>query len=148
MTIYKRGIFSMLFALVSIHFAAIIIAVIVSYFLSQLLSIIIALIAYIVMMYIVIFSENIKFIVDEDKKTLQYFQNGKLIKEYDLVGARLGYNITTKKNQGATRIDLEINDDIINCEPLGQMKFNRMYGQLENLAEVEPIKLKVGNIEK
>ncbi|MDO4690609.1 MAG: hypothetical protein Q4A58_04870 [Fusobacterium sp.] len=138
----------MLFALVSVHFAAVIIAVIVNYFLSQFLSIIIALIVYIIMMYIVIFSENIKFIVDEDKKTLQYFENGKLMKEYNLVGAKLGYNITTKRNQGATKIDLQIDNDVIHCEPLGQMKFNMMYAQLESLAEVEPIKLKVSNIEK
>lgn len=135
----------MIFSLVSIHFAAIIIAVVANYFSSQILSITVALIAYIIMMYIVIFSENIKFIVDDDKKTLQYFKNGKLEKEYNLVGAKLGYNITTKRSQGATRIDLEINDDIINCEPLGQMQFNRMYEHLENLAEVEPIKLKVNN---
>lgn len=137
----------MLFGLISVHLAAIIIAVIVNYFLSQTLSIILALIAYIIMMYITVFSENIKFIVDEEKKTLQYFQNGKLIKEYNLVGAKLGYNITTKRNQGATKIDLQIDDDTIHCEPLGQIKFNTMYEQLEKLAEVEPIKLKVGKVE-
>ena len=148
MTIYKRGIFSMLFGLISVHFAAIIIGVVANYFLSQLFSIVIVVFAYIIMMYILIFSENIKFIVDDRKKTLQYYQNNKLVKEYELVGSKLGYNVTTKKNQGATKIDLYINEEKIDCEPLGQSQFYAMFEHLESIAGKETIKIKVGNKEE
>lgn len=41
-------------------------------------------------------------------------------------------------------IDLTINGESIDCEPLGRNQFERMYKHLQKLVGVEPIILKVG----
>ncbi|HEY4533768.1 MAG TPA: hypothetical protein VIG61_06375 [Fusobacterium sp.] len=141
MTIYKRKITNLIVGLLSAPAAAFFLLAILRYFLSPLITIIISGIAFILILYMTVFSDNIKFIIDDENKTMTYYENGKIVKEYDLKDADLSYNI---KLGNSSKIDLMINGERIDCEPLGARQFEQMYHHLESLVGVEPIKLKVG----
>ncbi|EFS29143.2 MULTISPECIES: hypothetical protein [Fusobacterium] len=141
MTTYKRKITNLIVGLLSAPAAAFFLLAILRYFLSPLIMLIISGIAFILILYLTIFSDNIKFVIDEEDKTMIYYENGKVVKEYDLKNASLSYNM---KFGHSAVIDLIINGEKIDCEPLGERQFEKMYHQLEKLVGVEPIKLKVG----
>lgn len=142
MRVYKRSIFGCILGIVGAHFAAFLVAIILEMFLSVTISIVLALIVYVLILYISIFSENIKIEVDDDRKILAYYKKGKLQKEYNLKDASLSYHIVTGKH--ANTMDLIINEDSIDCEPLGLSTFDKMYADLEKIVGVKPVPLKVG----
>lgn len=142
MKTYKRGIGGLIMGLLSAPAAAFFLLVVLRNFLSPFLTIVLSIIAFILILYLTIFSENIKFIVNDEKKILTYYKNRKIVKDYNLKNANLSYNMKLGKHSSV--IDLKIDDDIIDCEPLGANQFLKMYEHLQKLADIKPIKINVG----
>ena len=141
MTTYKRGKGNFIVGILSAPAAAFFLFLLLGNFLSLMLTIIISLLIFLSILYITIFSDNIKFVIDDDRKTMSYYEKGKLIKEYQLKKSVLTYHM---KLGHSSVIDLTINGESIDCEPLGRNQFERMYKHLQKLVGVEPIILKVG----
>ncbi|MFV0412912.1 MAG: hypothetical protein ACK5L3_06510 [Oscillospiraceae bacterium] len=90
------------------------------------------------MLYSAIFSENIRFELDETGN-FRYFKREKLLAEYALGSCRLG---STKRRSGlgSSYISLKIlpqNGEmaVIDCEPLGDAVFDRMYAAMQQFAQ-------------
>ncbi len=130
---YKRSIAHMLVSFVSAPFAGFALAMLASYFLKDVADYVYYAIGGAVCLliwFITLFSENISFEIEGTK--LRYYKGSKLLKEYELEGAEIGYNI--KQSRSTDRVNLHINGDTIDCAPLGIGKFESMYADLEDIA--------------
>ena len=87
-----------------------------------------------IILYIVIFSENIRFELD-DSGTMRYFKKGRLQKTYLLEEYRFGYY--SKSDGSKTDITLNIlhvesgTEETIDCSPIGAGKFSNMYMKIK-----------------
>lgn len=137
--IYKRSIYKLVTSIIATVIVSGIVYFISSNFIRNTYAIIIGFLFFILMSYFHIFSDNIKFEVDGTK--LRYYLNNKLIKEYELKGSIISYDI--KQSNYTDRIDLIINDDVIDCASLGLNKFYDLYYDIEELTGIKR-KIKVG----
>ncbi|NYV27698.1 hypothetical protein HP397_02500 [Streptobacillus felis] len=132
-SVYKRSILKMLWALVGAPIGGLIVGGLSTYFLSQAMGIALGVFITLVLVYMNVFSDDIKFEVEGTK--FRYFKRNKLVKEYELIGAQVRYNI--KQSNTADDMNLHINGDTIDCAPLGLIQFKNMYYEIEKLTGVK-----------
>lgn len=132
-SVYKRSIFKMIWALVGAPIGGLIVWGISTYFLSQTMAVALGIFITLISVYINVFSDNIKFEVEGTK--FRYYKRNKLVKEYELTAAEVGYNI--KQSNTADDMNLRINGDVIDCAPLGLIQFKNMYAEIEKLTGIK-----------
>ena len=146
MQVYKRSIFGMLKGIIFAPCTAALIYFGLNFFMDDPKIIYgVPSLIFIALIYMAIFSENIRFELDSDG-TMRYFKKGKLKHTYILEKCRVSYH---SKSDGTGRdITLHIVhiesglDDSIDCSPLGSRKFNDMYARLKACIKEEPEILK------
>lgn len=132
-SVYKRSISKMIFSIIGAPIGGVIVAGITSFFLDTKIAVGIGIFVCLVLIYMAIFSDSIKFEIEGT--TLRYFAKNKLVKEYELKGANVSYNI--RQSSTADDVNLYINGDIIDCAPLGLNKFDMMYAEIEKLTGIK-----------
>lgn len=132
-TVYKRSISKMLTSIVGAPIGGVIVAGIASFFLDTKIAVGIGVFICLVLLYMAIFSDSIKFEIEGT--TFRYFVRNKVVKEYELKGANVSYNI--KQSSTADDMNLYINGDTIDCAPLGINKFETMFYQIEKLTGIK-----------
>ena len=96
---------------------------------------------FISMLYGAIWGENIRFEITSDGQC-NYYKNNKLKKSYNLKTCDMGYHHGKDANGGTDRLSLRITDekgktDILECEPIGEKQFSKMFEEMKNYSEVE-----------
>ncbi|CAM3115739.1 hypothetical protein STFE110948_02780 [Streptobacillus felis] len=132
-SVYKRSILKMLWALVGAPIGGLIVGGLSTYFLSQTMGIALGVFITLVLVYMNVFYDDIKFEVEGTK--FRFYKRNKLVKEYELKGAEVTYNI--KQSNTADDMNLHINGDTIDCAPLGLIQFKTMYAEIEKLTGVK-----------
>lgn len=140
--VYKRGIFKILISLISGIIGSIIVFFIAAYFLDNILYVLgISGLVLILMLFTTLSSDSIHF--ELEGNVLRYFEKNKLKKEYILdENTDLGYKQVTGGSFGDV-FDLRINGDVIDAEPLGGLKFHRLYSDIEAIVGTKVTKVMV-----
>ncbi len=143
MKVYKRGIFALLLSLVSISVFAVIVFFIASLFLSVIwYCAAIAAVLWIIGLFIVLRSENVRFELED--RRLRYYVANQLKKEFHIAeDSNISYK-SVQKSGSDTQIDLYIDGEYVDASPIGLMKFQALYAELEDLVDSKPIKLTTG----
>ena len=148
MKTYKRGILSFIWSLFLAIAAGVFLFFVVGWFTDN------AMIIYgisgavmLIYLYMTVFSENIKFEIEEGK--FRYYKRNKIREDVDLTESYIGYNVKTSDGS-ADHIYLYINttsgeEKSINCTPLGVSKFYKMFDEMKRYAKEDTQKLNVKN---
>ena len=95
-------------------------------------------------LYNIIWGDNIKFEIS-DSGQCDYFCGGKLKESFDLKVCEIGYHRVKDANGGLHSLRLRITKDgktsVLDCEPLGNKQFERMFDQMEGLLAAAPSRL-------
>lgn len=137
--VYKKSKIKLISNLFSASFGSFLIYLISSIFLKGIIPYILGSLIFVYMIYFFLFQDNIKFEIEESK--LKYYENNRLKKVYELKGSFVSYSI--KQSNYIDKIDLIINEDVIDCASLGINRFYEMYYEIENLTGIIK-KIKVG----
>ena len=149
MRVFRRGIFSLLWSLLLAVVGGPFLGFIISWFTEDMYIILIpAILVSLWLLYSAIFSENIRFEIDEDGM-FRYIKRKKIEKELNLKEYYCGYR--TKVSDGTTddlRLNLLKTDDSedkfdIDCTPLGTSKFHKMFFLIEGYCAKSSNKLEV-----
>ncbi len=131
----------MLMGLISAPFAGIVVAVLLSMFIdNNMIAIAAGVIVCLLVVYSTVFSDNVSFEIAGTK--FRYYKGKNLVKEYELIGAALGYNV--KQSNSTDRVDLYINEDTIDCAGIGWWKFQEMFADMESISGANVQKIKTG----
>lgn len=140
MTVYKRSLFRIILTSIQSIIGGLIVGGGIYLFTkNQLYAIIGFVITELLAFSMKFSSDRIHFEIEGNK--FRHYKKNKLIKEYDLNTSQIGYKTVT--GGYADTFDLYINEDVIDCEPLGQLKFVQMYNDLIEIVGVETQKVKV-----
>ncbi|MDR1821425.1 MAG: hypothetical protein LBQ91_03205 [Oscillospiraceae bacterium] len=149
MTAYKRAWNTLIAGIIGGPFAGVVAVIIGGFFTENMLILIAAAIVICVLVWLVtIFGEAIKFEIS-DSGEFAYFKRGKLKHRFDLKKCSVGYH---RRSRGASdhTITLKIlsfgedgtsEETDIDASPLGQMRFERMFAQMETFAIKEEVRL-------
>jgi hypothetical protein len=149
MQVYKRAAFTLVKGLILALFAPVAGVIILSFITQNvLIQIAVAAALLALMVWMVVFGENIRFEVDTNGR-LRYYKRGKLKNEFELARCMLGYHRRTQRGVfGNSDIHLQISetdtgkDYNIDCSPLGASRFNRMYETIDGFSQNEKPVLK------
>ena len=146
MQVYKRSFIVMIKGLVMAPCAAVLVYIVLSIFVDNYMILLgVSALVFLAILYITIFSENIRFEVNDDG-TMRYFKKGKPQKIYILEEYRFGYN--SKSDSISSDIILNIlhiesgEEEYIDCSPIGLRKFSDMYEKLKKYSKEETEVLK------
>ena len=146
MKTYRRSLWILFKGLLMAPCAAVLLYFILNIFTtSKLILYGIPSLAFLLLLYIVIFSENIRFELD-DTGILRYFKRGKLKKTYVLEEYLFGYR--SRSDSTSTDVTLNIlhiesnTEESIDCSPIGPRQFSDMYDRVKSYTKEEPEVLK------
>ena len=146
MQVYKRSLWVMLKGLLMAPCTAVLVFFVLNMFVGNSLILYgVPVLVFIVLIYMALFSENIRFELDGDG-TMRYFKKGKLKKTYKLEEYLLGYH--SKSDGTGHDISLRIlhvesgEEESIDCSPIGARRFSDMYSSLKAHTNEEPEVLK------
>lgn len=141
MKVYKRSVFKFMLSLLSIFvFPPILFIILYTIWGNIWFCGLISLACFLVLLFIILLDENIRFELYEDGK-FRYYVANKLKKEYFLQADTYLSCKIVSGNKSETEISLYINDDSIDASPLGAYKFDLMYTDMQTFIEKKPIKL-------
>lgn len=140
MKVYKRSLFKIIITSVQSILGGLLLGLFVYFiFKKEMYSIIAFLLVEAIAFGMIFSSDRIKF--ELEGNSFRYFKKNKLIKEYDLKTSKIGYKTVT--GGYADTFDLYIDEDVIDCEPIGRFKFVQMYNDLVDIVGVEVKKVDV-----
>jgi len=146
MRIYKRSLWVMFKGLIMAPCAAAVVFFVLNFFVQDYLILFgIPGLIFLVLIYLAVISENIRFELDDLGK-LRYYKKGRLKKEYVLAEYLLGFN--SRSDGTTTDITLLIinikngAEEHIDCSPIGERKFSDMYARVKKYTKEQPEVLK------
>lgn len=139
MQVFKRKLWQMVKGLILAPFGAVLVYIIGGFFTENMTLLgAVAAAVFLLLVYMAIFSENIRFEL-EDSGTLRYYKKGSLKHEFDLSNCAAGYRRKSERGLlGSHDITLEIADlstgqeFFLDCSPLGLGGFERMFAGIES----------------
>ena len=147
MQVYRRSLLVMLKGFLMAPCSAVLVYFVLNIFVDSTLILFgVSVLVFAVLLYVAVFSENIRFELDEDG-TLRYFQKGRLKKTYKLEEYLLGYY--SKSDRLTTDITLRIlhaesgEEESLDCSPLGERNFHNLFTSIKAHTKEEPEVLKV-----
>ena len=142
MKVYKRSLWSMLFSILLAPCAAVVVYIALNFFINTFWILICAsALAFIILLYMAVFSENIRFELDDNGK-MRYFKKGILKNTYELEQYLLSYH--SKNGGGGTNITLHFHhidsgkEESIDCSPLGKSCFADFYAEIKAYTKEQP----------
>jgi hypothetical protein len=155
MQIYKRTVFSVIRGVIIAPFTGLAVFVVGQFFLPRLLGLLglVGLIVALAVLYVTVFSENIRFELDSDGK-FRYYKMGKLKNEFKLQGYGIGYRSKTERGLlGSSYINLKLQDEHgelteIDAGPLGNTQFHKMFEEMEKFTATDAETLSVNTGKK
>ena len=148
-TVYKRKSYLMIWGVVTSFFGGFVVYFIAAFLgglvfesVKEIYLYIISGLVTLLLLCTTIFSENIKFEIDDNE--FRYYQRGKLKRAFSLSKISVGYKTKTGSSTNTT-IDLQVIDveteevTYIDCEPLGLNQFYKMFAVLELKTVKAPI---------
>jgi len=113
-------------------------------------SIVVSILVGVFILYQTIWGDKIRIEITESGK-FTYYRRNKIISEYDLAKSQFGYH--HKTTSGSTsKLALNIAQEgkepaSLDCEPLGDIQFYKMYEYMERFSTPEPQKIETIKIE-
>jgi len=97
------------------------------------------------MIHSAIWGENVRFEITSEG-TLYYYCGKNLVRQFDLIDCSVGYHHLKNANGGTESLRLRItdkdgNNEIIDCEPIGERKFYIMFEEMQSFSNVAPERL-------
>lgn len=142
MQIYKRSIWGMLKGLIAAPVTTVLVFFVLNYFSNSVLLVLgIPALILVILLYITLFSERIRFELEESGE-LRYYKNGRLKEQLFLPDCQAGYY--RKSNSGEHDISLKLLNQTtgreigIDCSPLGLRRFEELYAQIKSATTEEP----------
>jgi hypothetical protein len=136
---YRRSFFSLIKGIIIAPFGGLVAAIILHFFLSAFISYITGGAITAILLYMAIFSENIRFELDGDG-TFRYFKKGALRNTFNLSEYRIGYYAKTESGVfGNNDIQLKLlntegEETDIEATSLGTSRFYSMFAEMEKYA--------------
>ena len=149
MTVYKRSLWKLFTSLILAPLAPLAVFFIIMWLLQffpyewlYYTMYILPIVIFLLILYMTIWSDNIRFIITKDKM-LEYYKRGKLVQTFDLATTSIGYHHVQYTSGGTQKLSLKLIDShgattILDCEPLGSSQFHRMFEEMERCCKVEP----------
>lgn len=141
MIVYKRSLYVCIKSLILYVLGIFVLFIILYSLIPMKYNIIVTGIFILIFLYVFFINDNIKFILEDN--ILSYYEGKKLVYEFNLDDVEhISYELT-RKSGTVTKLNLIIDGESIDCEPLGLSKFYKLY---EDLLEIKPhksVKLKV-----
>ena len=96
-------------------------------------------------LYNIIWGDRISFTISETGQC-QYFQGGKEKHTFALSSCDIGYHRVKDMNGGLYSLKIRITDSagtttVLDCEPLGNRQFDKMFSQMQEFNRSEPDRL-------
>ena len=152
---FKRGLWSLIKSLtVAIFAPAFVFFIVLMFSSSYFVPAIVAGLVFIFAFYTSLFSENIRFVIENGE--FKYFKNGKLKETFILKETNFRYRIKSTSDGTGTSHDInlyvsklsdikdtdEISETLIDCSPIGIRKFEKMFDLLGGESNSKTVKLK------
>lgn len=144
MQVYKRSAWELIKGLVMAPFGAVLVFVIGG-FLTENMALLgaIAALVFMLLVYLSVFSENIRFEIEDGE--LRYYKRGRLKEQYNLRDCQAGYRRRSDRSFPPSH-DIKLNllhvptgkEYSIDCSPIGVNQFDRMFEEIQKLTGEEP----------
>lgn len=145
MFVYKRSLWVMIKGLIMAPFAGVVAVIILGFFVTNPLILYgVPVLASLVLVYMALFSENIRFELDRDGQ-LRYFKRGRLLHQFALAECAAGYHRRSEGGFPPTHdITLQMirlsdgEETAIDCSPIGLRRFEELYTEIKAHTGGEP----------
>ena len=131
MRTYNRSLYVMIKGIISAPFSGLVVYIILNFFVdNQIILLGAAAVVTLLVFHMSVFSSRISFTLS-DAGEFCYYKKGKLENRFDLTRCSVGYNKRTDGNYIYLKIvDETGNETSIDAEPLGSMRFMKMYNDM------------------
>ena len=136
MSVYRRSLWGMLKGIIGAPLAGVLVFFVLNMFVRDpRIQLGVPVLVMLAILYISIFSENVRFEVDGDG-TFRYYKKGKLRETYRMEDCVVGYRRSSDGGLFASHdINLQVltadgRETFIDCSPIGPRRFEQMYQQL------------------
>lgn len=148
---YKRSLFVMIKGIVIAPCTAMVVYLIMRFFVANRLVLVgVPLLLFAILLFMALFSENIKFEIDSKGK-LTYYKMGKCVHSFHLPDCSVGYRRSSETSFPPSHdIQMDIcnlqdgSEETIDCSPLGLGRFEEMYAEIGRYSADEPEVLSAG----
>jgi hypothetical protein len=142
MKTYKRTVFNLIKGIVLVPFSGLLAYIVARIFLPHEIGVVAGVVVAVFLLYIAVFSENIRFELDSDG-TFRFYKKGALKHTFDLTQSSIGYHRRTEwgllgNNDISLKIlDSEGRETVVDAGPLGTRQFETMFEAMEQHTQTD-----------